>query len=277
MHFFDEAMALRPLDDGSLEGATSPAYWNMVGPYGGITAAVLLQAVWQHPQRLGEPLSITINYAVAVAEGRFRIRATPVQTNRSTQHWIVVQESTNAQGDTVVATTATVITAVRRNTWSASGSAVAPVAAAPQPPQTQPVMAALFADMQWRRQYETILLEGHLPLHWEGQESAEDRSLLWVRDVPPRPLDFPALLAMCDVFFPSILLRRATLAAFGTVTLTVYFHADATQLAAVGSDYLLGQSQGREYRNNYADDEARLWSRDGVLLATASQMLYYKQ
>ena len=59
----------------------------MVGPFGGITAATLLQAVMQHPDRLGEPLSLTVNYAGALARGPFTVQATPVRTNRSTQHW----------------------------------------------------------------------------------------------------------------------------------------------------------------------------------------------
>ncbi|HEY9094695.1 MAG TPA: thioesterase family protein, partial [Hydrogenophaga sp.] len=36
---FDSAIALQPQPDGSFLGHTSPAYANMVGPYGGITAA----------------------------------------------------------------------------------------------------------------------------------------------------------------------------------------------------------------------------------------------
>jgi hypothetical protein len=34
----------------------------MVGPYGGITAATLLKSVQQHPERLGEPLSLTVRW-----------------------------------------------------------------------------------------------------------------------------------------------------------------------------------------------------------------------
>ncbi len=39
MHPFDEALRLAPLALGVYTGASSPAYWNMVGPFGGITAA----------------------------------------------------------------------------------------------------------------------------------------------------------------------------------------------------------------------------------------------
>lgn len=276
MHVFDAAIALEPLGNGGFAGRTTPQYWNMVGPFGGITAAVLLNAVLQHPERLGEPLAITINYAAAVAEGDFTIRATPVQTNRSTQHWLVTQESTNASGQPVVASTATVVTAARRETWSATDH-LPPPADAPEQLAAQPVAAPLFAQMQWLKQYEVLPLAGGLPQHWDGRESADSRSLLWVRDARPRALDFPSLLAMCDIFFPRVFLRRATLVPAGTVSLTVYFHAGSATLAETGTGYLLAQAKGQEYRNSYADEVAQLWNRAGAMLATASQILYYKE
>ena len=41
-HPFDQAIALAASADGRYSGATSPAYANMVGPFGGITAATAL-------------------------------------------------------------------------------------------------------------------------------------------------------------------------------------------------------------------------------------------
>ena len=86
-HPLDEALQLAPATPGEYQGQTHPGYWNMVGPFGGVTAATLLQAVMQHPDRLGEPLSLTVNYAGALTAGAFTVQATPVRTNRSTQHW----------------------------------------------------------------------------------------------------------------------------------------------------------------------------------------------
>ncbi|HEX2546094.1 MAG TPA: thioesterase family protein, partial [Ramlibacter sp.] len=111
-HPFDSAIALQA-SDGAFAGKTSPAYANMIGPYGGITAAQCLHAVLQHPDRLGDPVSLTINFAAALADGPFLVRPRAARTNRSTQHWVVEM----LQEDQVVVT-ATVFTAVRRETWS---------------------------------------------------------------------------------------------------------------------------------------------------------------
>jgi acyl-coenzyme A thioesterase PaaI-like protein len=88
-HVFDQAIAMELQADGLFAGHTSPAYANMVGPFGGISAAQMMNAVLLHPDRLGEPVSLTINFAAALAPGPFVVSARAVRTNRSTQHWIV--------------------------------------------------------------------------------------------------------------------------------------------------------------------------------------------
>ena len=62
----------------------------------------------------------------------------------------------------------------------------------------------------------------------------------------------------------------------GTVSMTVYFHADSAQLSATGSDYLLGQAQGQAYRNGFFDQTGQLWNRQGQLLANTHQIVYFK-
>mgnify|MGYP002130314614 FL=1 len=53
LHPFDRAVALSATGvPNQYQGTASPDYWNMVGPYGGITAAALVQAMQQHPQCL---------------------------------------------------------------------------------------------------------------------------------------------------------------------------------------------------------------------------------
>ena len=129
-HPFDAAIALAPTGTDAFSGATHPAYWNMVGPFGGLTAAVALNAVLQHPQLLGEPVSLTVNFAGPVTQGPFTARARPARTNRSTQHWWVDLVQTGADGSEQVSTTATVVTAARRPTWGASD---VPMPAVPAP------------------------------------------------------------------------------------------------------------------------------------------------
>ncbi len=278
------ASAAHPLDDavqlttssssaaGQYEGQTHPGYWNMVGPFGGVTAATLLQAILQHPDLLGDPLSLTVNYAGALTAGAFTVQATPVRTNRSTQHWTLsILQADPKSGEQVVTTTATAVTAVRRETWSVGDVPMPDV----PPPSAQAAMPRGLG-VEWLNRYEMRPITGAIPRQWDG---SGDHSLtqLWMRDAPPRPLDFLALAALADVFFPRVWLRRAHHVPAGTVSITVYFHATAAQLQATGTGYLLGQARGQEFRNGFFDQTVQLWNEAGTMLATSHQIVYYKE
>jgi len=100
---------------------------------------------------------------------------------------------------------------------------------------------------------------------------------MWLRDDPARGLDFASLAALSDTFYPRVWLRRAKPVPIGTVSITTYFHTDASLLAQVGSGYLLGRATGQQFRNGYFDQAAQLWSETGALLATSNQIVYFKE
>ena len=273
IHPLDSAVALVATGvPGQYQGQASQDYWNMVGPYGGITAAALVQAMQQHPQCLGDPVSLTVNYAAAVGAGAFVIDANPVRTNRSTQHWLLTVKQADEQGQLQVVTTATAVTALRRQTWSVTDAPMPCVAPSAEAVRVPPRVGGV----EWINRYEMRFVDGIFPLKEDGAEH-DSRSLLWVRDNPPRPLDFAALAAVSDVFFPRVWLRRAKRVPAGTVSITVYFHAGREDLAAAGDGLLLAQARGQEFRNGFFDQSAQLWSESGVMLATSHQIVYYKE
>ncbi|APW44152.1 acyl-CoA thioesterase [Rhodoferax saidenbachensis] len=267
MHVFDEAIALQAQDDGSFTGQTHAGYANMVGPFGGTTAAQMLQAVLQHPERLGDPVSLTVNFCAAVADGAFTLQARPARTNRSTQHWTI-----ELLQDDLVVMTATALTAVRRETWS-TDELTMPAA---KPPQDTPLPEQHTAPMAFVQRYELRVVGGGFPTEWNGGDSGTSLTQLWLRDNPPRPLDFASLASMSDIFFPRIIVRRASPTPVGTVSMTIYFHADSAALARTGTGYLLGQARGQAFHNGFFDQTAQLWNEAGELLVTTHQIVYYK-
>jgi acyl-coenzyme A thioesterase PaaI-like protein len=265
MHPFDTATTLQSQADGTCTGHTSPAYANMIGPYCGITAAQCMQALLLHPDRLGDPVAFTINFAAALTDGPFEVRPRPARTNRSTQHWAIEM----LQDGQVVAT-ATAVTAVRRETWSGHEARM------PEVPRPQDTPLTARHGVEWLNRYEMRFLAGFIPKQWDASEREDSLTRLWVRDNPPRPLDFASLTALADIFFPRVWLRRAKLVPIGTVSMTVYYHADAAHLAAAGSGYLLLQAQGQGFGGGYFDHGGQLWDDNGHLLATTHQVVYSK-
>ena len=86
-HPLDEATRLEPIAEGRYGGATHPAYANIVGPFGGATAATLINAVMLDPRRLGDPIALTVNFCARIADGAFEIAAKLQRGGRTTQHW----------------------------------------------------------------------------------------------------------------------------------------------------------------------------------------------
>jgi acyl-CoA thioesterase len=267
MHPFDEAIDLQTSTPNEFTGATHPAYANMIGPFGGTTSAQLLQSAMLHPERLGEPVALTVNFAAPVADGEIRFVARPVRTNRSTQHWIIEAHQTEG-----VVATATAVFAVRRETWSDVEAVMPANVPAPEEVPRMPVKGM----PAWPQRYDMRFVEGAFPAAFDEQEQAHSRSTLWMRDEPERALDFASLAALSDSFFPRIYIRRRRRAMIGTVSLTTYFHADSALLAQVGTRHVLGVAKALNYRHGYFDQTGELWSPEGQLLASTHQLVYFK-
>lgn len=263
-HPFDRALQLDRAGAGLVRGATEPQWANMVGPFGGITAAALLRAVESHPDRIGDPLALTVNYAAPIADGSFDIALRAARTNRSNQHWVLELR----QGDEVK-TTATAVFGRHRDTW-ADIEARPPKTAAPEDLPRSPFIESII----WAKRYDMRFTEGPIPE--EGVHSESSTTTLWARDVEARPLDFAALAAVSDIFYPRVFLRRGGFIPAGTISLTTYFHADAAQVDAVGGDFVLGSAHANGFSRGYFDQSAHLWSRDGVLLTSSHQLVYFK-
>jgi acyl-CoA thioesterase len=257
-------MQLEPVDAGLVRGATEPEWANMVGPFGGITAAVLLRAVESHPDRIGDPLALTVNFAAPIADGQFDITLRAARTNRSNQHWILEL----CQGDEVK-TTATAVFGLHRDTW-ADTEAHQPKATAPEGIPRSDFIEAIV----WAKRYDMRFTEGPVPDEVVPSESST--TTLWARDTEQRPLDFAALAAVSDIFYPRVFLRRGAVIPAGTISLTTYFHADKAQVDAVGGDFVLGSAHANGFSRGYFDQSAHLWSRDGVLLTSTHQLVYFK-
>ncbi len=89
-------MSAHPLDlataldgnpsDAVRAGHTSDRYWAFTGPFGGALAATVMRAVLERPERIGDPLALTLNFCAPMARGPFSVATRVARSNRSTQH-----------------------------------------------------------------------------------------------------------------------------------------------------------------------------------------------
>jgi acyl-CoA thioesterase len=263
-HPFDVAVALEPGVDGTVRGRTRPDWANMVGPFGGITAATMLRAVEEHTDRAGTPIALTVNFVAPITDGEFDIASRLVCTNRTNQHWIV-----ELSQDGAAKTTATAVFGTHRDTW-ADTEAVMPDA--PKPDDCAAL--DLSAMVVWSANYDMRLVTGGMPD--DGRPAPSSTTTVWVRDKCPRKLDFTALAAMCDVFYPRIFVRKGRFLPASTISLTTYFHADQEQLTAQGDGFVLATARAGRFSRGYFDQTAQIWGHRGELLAASHQIVYFK-
>ena len=270
LHPLDAATELSgPIDAPIRTGRTSDAYWTFIGPFGGVSAATALRAVLEHPGREGDPIAITVNFCAPIARGDYAVHTRRVRANRSSQHWWV--EFRQGESDEAVLT-ASIVTAARRESWSHQ------TARAPALPPSETMTAVdNKRSLSWVAQYGFRFAEGALELSPETPDPPRSpRSVLWLSDDTPRTLDALSLLAISDAFFGRIFQVIGRIPPFGTVSMTTHFHASGDELAAHGSEPLAAVADAHVFHRSYCDQSVELYGRGGQLLATSTQMAYFK-
>lgn len=265
-HLFDEATRVTA-GDSRWQGRTSDDYWAFVGPFGGATAATMLRALIDHPLRAGDPLALTVNFCAPVAQGTFDLDVRLVKANRSTQHWAVEM----TQDGPEVATLATAVFAERRPSWSHQQARF------PQAKPFEQIIPYPKVAAPWVKQYDLRFVEGEPSFGGTPQTAPPDAfSKLWIGDRVPRKIDALSLMSMSDAFFGRVFHARRELVPFGTVSLTTYFHADAEDLKAEDITRVLATADAKVFHKSYGDQNGELWSPSGRLLATTTQIAYFK-
>lgn len=266
-HPFDVATALTDLGGGKFAGETSPEYANVVGTFGGVTAATMMRAVLESKDRRGDPVVQTVNFCGSLDAGGFEISATMERAGKYTQHW-----SLKLVQNAEVKTTASIVCGVRSEVFSRQ---IEMKPSAPDPETCEPLKTK--GLINWLERYSFRFVEGEprlsgIPLSEQGNS----RSLLWIADLPERPVNTLSLAAISDCFFPRLLHLRGKMVPFGTVSMTTYFHSTTEEISAVGAAAVLGATDSKCVHRNFHDQQMQLWASDGTLLASGSQLVWYK-
>lgn len=234
------------------------------GLWGGYALGLCVRALEAEPEARGEALSMTLTYASGLPSGVLDVRTRRLRQGGSIGVWEV---ELRAEGSEDVGVHG-MVTLARRPATPPFAFATLPQAPAPEdlPSPEHPGGMRHFGAMAFERR----TLDGFPP-----KPSGDSRSLAWVR---PRLGGWDkALLAMVtDNSAPRAMyaLERVMTT---TLSLTVYLHAGAEELAALEKDFILIECEGRVGGGGASDERSSYWSRDGRLLATSEQLAWYRQ
>lgn len=267
-HPLDIATALQAVEPGRWRGQTHKAYSNTVGFFGGYVTACLLRGVLDDPRRQDVPIAMTVNFCAPLAEGPFEVGVRDVRTGRSTQHWLA---ELSQESGTVA--TASIVCGAHRAVWSHQ-----PASAPSAPPPDSVEVFSPFARSGWFQQYEMRFVEG--APDFSAGDMAMPRaawSKLWLRDSGARALDHLSLAAMADAFVIRAFVARPKLVPASTVTMTTFFHGTREEIGAQGTAPLLCTADAHVFKDGFADQTAHLWGQGGRLLATSTQIVWYRE
>ena len=231
---------------------TDPRYWNMIGPFGGWSAALLVDAVMAQSDEAYTPISGSFSFARGLVAGTF--------------WWAQARQR---QGDDDAHCAHASIVLARRHASPAFAELTMPPV---PPPEDLAAFGPAALPVEWPRMYDMR------PAPVAPGVSAVDgtRTLWWVRARDRSIAGYAGLTALCDTTFPRIFYRLARPVPISTVTMNVFFHAGAGDIARIEGDFLLADASMRVASRGFYDEHALLWSRDGCLIAATEQIVWFR-
>ena len=265
MTAFDEAMALRPLEDGRWQGYADRRHESISGMFGGWTAALSLQAVLRTAGAAGSnatPATLAVQFVDRITPGEEVVVAVArMGGGRSLEHWRA--EVLPVEGGRVLALAVVAMANRRESDRHVEFS----MPEAPDP-KSLPDFHAPGAQGQ---QTEIRPIWGHPPF---GRASTSSGA--WVRLAEPRPLDHTLLAYLADQYAPRSFFWAGGPRPSATIAMSVYFHATAEDLIAAAADPILSEAIGTRGEQSTSGAQLRMWSRAGALLATSEQLCWFR-
>lgn len=258
-------IVLQPVAPGRWITHAAPEWRNPGGGlWGGYALALCIRALESEPGATGEALSMTMTYAAGLPSGDLDVRTRRLRQGKSIGVWEV---ELRPEGLDEVGVHG-MVTLARRPPTPPFAFARRPDAPAPLelPTPPHPGGSTHFGSAAFERR----TMDGFPP-----KPGGDSRSLAWVR--PRNGVWDKALLAMVTDNSAPRAMYALDRVATTTLSLTVYLHASAEELAKLGDDFILIECEGRVGGGGASDERSSYWSRDGRLLATSEQLAWYRQ
>ena len=258
-------MPLTPVSPGRWRTVAEPEWRNPGGGlWGGYAIGLCVRVLEADPDAVGEALSLTMTYPAGLPAGELEIRTRRLRQGGSIGVWEV--ELLSAGSDQVGVHA--IVNLAQRPATPSFAFAVMPTAPDPEnlPSLQMPSGMVNYSATAFERR----TLDGFPP-----QTGGSSRSLTWVRS-RRGSLDKAVLGMMIDHSTPRVMYALGPMVMTTTLTLTAYLHATVEELAAVGDDFILVESEGRVGGHGASDERSSYWTRSGKLLATSEQLAWYR-
>lgn len=257
---FDRDTAVAPLGAGRYGVVFDPGWWVARGPNGGYVAAILTRAIRAELADDTRALrSLTVHFLRAPVAGPGEAS---VSIERSGRSLSAVSARLEQDGQLV----ALALAALGRPyvpPGVAYEHAVMPAITPPEQSAPTPVPDVL-RDTPFRKNFA---ISGELGAQlFSGADSA--LSGAWMRLREERPIDEALVVALCDAWWPASYAVADRLLIAPTIDLTVHIRA---ALPLAWGD-LLVEARSEVARDGFFEEDVRLFTPDGLLVAQSRQL-----
>jgi hypothetical protein len=235
------------------------------GVWGGYAIGLCLRVLEVVPDVRGEPLSLTVTFAAPLPAGGVTLRTRRIRQGGSVGIWSV---ELLREGSDQVSIQA-VITLAQRPETKAFSFVRMPDAPAPES------LGDGVTPGGGVRRHGAAVFERRMVGTFPPATGSDSRSLAWIRSLAG-PLDKVLLGMAADYSPPRAMYALGAAISTNTLSLTAYLHASPAVLAGVCEDFFLVECEGRIGGGGASDERSSYWSRDGQLLATAEQLVWYR-
>jgi hypothetical protein len=262
----DDALGLERVDERQYRLATSETYWNLTGPFGGWVFAAGAKAILLDDSVEGEPVEAHARFIAAPKEGVIDIRVMRLSQGRSVGFWRaeIWQEQ---KGAPRLCAEVSMLFAAHRTTIDVV-TARPPVVPAPEALRA---VNTPMARLRWLGVYDLRYVSG-APFAPADPPSME--SVFWARERVARKPDWLGLIALADIVAPRSFALQPARMPSATVSMSVYFTATSSELAAMASGWMLLAVNGHAARRGFFDHALSIWQEDRLLL-TSTQMAWF--
>lgn len=217
-HSFDRATNLFRESEIGFRASVTDEYSSGTGKFEGIAAALVTRAMLGQQSAEQVPVSLTINYMVPVVVGPLEIGVALVSGRRGRPdalcHWMAeVQQG----GETAVSATAVFAKERQENTMAKAPSGMLPPIELERNSGESHASFMKHYDLRWLQRIA------------RKHASPQEQSAFWLRDHPPRALDFPALASLCVLVGTASGVGSAG-GALQPMTTSTYFHCTVEDL-----------------------------------------------
>jgi len=259
----DQLTDLSVLDDGMFLSPNGAAYWNFRSAFGGWALALALEAA--RAARPGLPLlaSATAHFLKPLPEHGLTLSVTLMREGRRTD-FLHVEGFAQGDRQSPLFTVDFVFSEAREG--ELDYTAACPEVDAPEECNLFPTTLG----PRWLANYEQRLAVGK---PFSAQE--RPRSVAWVRDASDRPWDEKAILALSDTPMPRTFFLDPAPRFSSTVTYGLHLMCTRAELEALGSGFLLVETDAPRVARGRFTQDVRVWSPTRQLLAVSNQLAFY--